>query len=80
MYSLSQEEPLDKGIATYANIFGEVHGQRSLESYSPWSHKESDMTERLTLSLSWVYIYFFIIIPQLCETRAIKYTSTKYIS
>ena len=25
------------------------HGQRSLVSYSPWSHKESDMTERLTL-------------------------------
>ena len=22
-------------------------GQRSLVSYSPWSHKESDMTERL---------------------------------
>ena len=27
---------------------GEFHGQRSLVSYSPWSHKESDMTERLT--------------------------------
>ena len=24
------------------------HGQRSLASYSPWGHKESDMTERLT--------------------------------
>ena len=22
-------------------------GQRSLEGYSPWGHKESDMTERL---------------------------------
>ena len=21
------------------------HGQRSLEGYSPWGHKESDMTE-----------------------------------
>ena len=28
------------------------HGQRSLASYSPWGHKELDMTERLTLSLS----------------------------
>ena len=27
------------------------HGQRSLAGYSPWSHKESDMTEQLTLSL-----------------------------
>ena len=27
---------------------GEFHGQRSLVGYSPWSHKESDTTERLT--------------------------------
>ena len=26
---------------------GESHGQRSLVSYSPWSHRELDMTERL---------------------------------
>ena len=25
---------------------GEFHGKRSLEGYSPWGHKESDMTER----------------------------------
>ena len=24
---------------------GESHGQRSLAGYSPWGHKESDMTE-----------------------------------
>ena len=24
---------------------GKSHGQRSLEGYSPWGHKESDMTE-----------------------------------
>ena len=24
------------------------HGQRSLEGYSPWGHKESDMAERLS--------------------------------
>ena len=29
---------------------GELHGQRNLVGYSPWSHKELDMTERLTLS------------------------------
>ena len=27
---------------------GESHGQRSLAGYSPWGHKESDMTEQLT--------------------------------
>ena len=26
---------------------GKSHGQRSLIGYSPWGHKESDMTERL---------------------------------
>ena len=27
----------------------EFHGQRSLVGYSPWGHKESDMTEQLSL-------------------------------
>ena len=31
----------------------ESHGQRSLAGYGPWSHKESDTTERLTLSNHW---------------------------
>ena len=31
---------------------GEPHGQRSLEGYSPWDHRESDMTEQLMLSPS----------------------------
>ena len=29
-------------------LSGESHGQRSLAGYSPWGHKESDATERLT--------------------------------
>ena len=31
------------------------HGQRSLVSYSPWSLKESDMTERLSTAHTWEY-------------------------
>jgi len=31
---------------------GESHGQRSLAGCSPWGRKESDMTKRLTYSLS----------------------------
>ena len=27
---------------------GEFHGQRRLEGYSPWGHKESDMAGQLT--------------------------------
>ena len=29
---------------------GEIHGQRSLTGYSPWSRKELDMTEQLSLT------------------------------
>ena len=38
---------------TPVSVPGESHGQKSLAGYSPWDHKESDMTERLTLSLAW---------------------------
>ena len=52
--SLGGEDPLGQGKATHSTVFlpGESHGQRSLVGYSPWGLKESDMTERLTLSLS----------------------------
>ena len=41
-------------------LLGESHGQRSLASYSPWGLKESDMTDRLTLSLrTRISIYLF---------------------
>ena len=39
---------------------GEFHGQRSLVGYSPWSHKESDTIERLTLSLHSMSQVFYI--------------------
>ena len=29
------------------SLLGESHGQRSLVGYSPWAHKESDMTQQL---------------------------------
>ena len=36
-------------MATHSSVLTwEFHGQRSLESYSPLGHKESDMTEWLT--------------------------------
>ena len=33
-------------------LSGKSHGQRSLTSYSPWFHKESDMTEHEQMFLS----------------------------
>ena len=53
--SLCQEDPLEKGMTTHsrqASLPGEFHRQRSLAGYRPWHRKESDMTKRLTLSLS----------------------------
>ena len=44
--SLGREDPPEKDLATHSRILaGEFHGQRSPAGYSPWGHKESDMTE-----------------------------------
>ena len=44
--SLDQEDLLEKKMATTpVFLTEEPHGQRSLVGYSPWGHKESDMTE-----------------------------------
>ena len=36
---------LGEGEGKRGFLPGESHGQRSLAGYSPWGHKESDMTE-----------------------------------
>ena len=47
---LGLEDPLEEAMATLCSLLaGELHGQRSLVVYSPWDHKESVTTERLTL-------------------------------
>ena len=47
--SLGGENSLKKEMATHSCILAwESHGQRSLEGYSPWGHKESDTTEKLS--------------------------------
>ena len=43
--SLGWEDPLEKGMATHSSILA----WRITWTYSPWGHKESDMTERLSL-------------------------------
>ena len=44
--SLGWGDPLEKGTATRSNIWpGELHGM-----YSPWTRKESDMTEKLSFT------------------------------
>ena len=49
--SMGQEDPLEKEWQPNPVFLpGESHGERSLVGYSPWGRKESDMTERLSLS------------------------------
>ena len=57
--SLGGEDPLEKGVATHSSIIAWRIPQTdcSLVGYSPWGHKESDMTKQLTLSF---FIYFSI--------------------
>ena len=44
--SLGSEDPLEKEMAIHSSTMpGKSHGQRSLVGYSPWGHKELDMTE-----------------------------------
>ena len=43
------EDPLEKGMATHCSILGwKMPWTEEPGSYSPWDHKELDMTERLT--------------------------------
>ena len=40
VWSLGQEDPLEKGIPTPVFLPGEFHGQRSLVGYNSWGCKE----------------------------------------
>ena len=44
--SLGREDPLEKGMATRSSILAwRIPWTGSLVGYSPWGHKESNMTE-----------------------------------
>ena len=46
--SLGWEDPLEKEMAPHSStLAGKSHGRGSLVGYSPWGHKESDMTVQL---------------------------------
>ena len=59
---LGWEDPLEKGMATHSSILDwripwtEEPGRL----YSPWGLKEFDMTERITLSLNAVNLFYFL--------------------
>ena len=48
--SRGQEDPLEEGMQPPPVLLpAESLGRRSLVGYSPWGHKESDTTERLSM-------------------------------
>ena len=50
---LGQEDPLEKGIATHSSILAQrIPWTEEPGGYSPWVHKESDMTKQVTHFLS----------------------------
>ena len=48
VWSLGWEDPLEKGTATHSSIFA-WRTPWTEEPGSPWGHKESDMTEQLSV-------------------------------
>ena len=55
--SLGWEDPLGREWQpTPVFLLGEFPGQKSLVGYSPYGHKELDVTEQLTLLLQWAFL------------------------
>jgi len=51
-----------KWLSTPVFLPGEFHGQRNLVGYSPRHHKDSDTTEKLTLSNHGLLYYPYLVI------------------
>ena len=50
---LGWEDPLEKEwLSTLVFLPGEFYGQRSLEGYSPWGHKESDRGNEVNMRVN----------------------------
>ena len=70
---LGQEDPLEKEVAAHSVFLpGRCHGQRSLMGYSPWGHRESDMTQ-------WVNISNAFPVPWLAWSNYWSFFFFKYI-
>ena len=54
--SLNQEDPLEEEVATHSSVPAwKSHEQRSLVGYSPYGHKESDMTVHKAQYTGWFW-------------------------
>ena len=61
--SLGWKDPLEKGMATHSSILAwRIQWTTSLVGYSPWGHKDSDMSEQLAQQHSDTGKPFFVIV------------------
>ena len=59
--SLSWEDPLEEEMATHSSILAwEIPQTDESGTLSPWSHKESDTTKRLSMH-TYLFTYFYTI-------------------
>ena len=74
VWSLGQEDPLEKGMATCSSILAwRIPWTEKPSGYSPWGCKESDTTEWLTLSRAYI-VLVQTIVSQALQTRVIYST------
>ena len=59
--ALGWEDPLEKGTATHSSILA---WRIPWTMYSRWGRKESDMTERLSLSLFYIRTLKYVILKR----------------
>ena len=72
VWSLGQEVPLEKGMATHSSILAWIIPWiEEPGGYTPWGLKESDITEWLTLSHT--YYCFLYITLFLCSYLFLRY-------
>ena len=56
VWSVGGEDPLEEGVAIHSSSWVEnQNGQRSMVGYSPWGHEEWDMTEWLSIYMSYLF-------------------------
>jgi len=59
IHSLGQEDPLEYEMTTHSSILAwriPGNGQRSLAGYSPWGHKELDITYQRNNNNPYIHI------------------------
>ena len=61
VWSLGWEAPLEKGMATHSSIHAwRIPWTEEPDGYSPWSHKELDTTEPLTVELAPILCWILV--------------------